>query len=465
MPAAIPLAIVGSAIGGIASSAIGAHAAGSAADAQVAAANRAADLQHQDAQSALDFNKLQYGNSLNLMSPYYNTGTSALGRLGFLMGLKPNQGLPPGVVNPNAPQNFRSFPDGAMNTLRQGTGPNGTPGDAVLPMSAGGNFNANRFSTMASMTPPGQAPFQGTSTTGIGGQTGAPVALPGSSSPGNFGPAQFAGDPNDPKQFPGNPDANNVGNGGIPITGTGIDAQGSTGLGDPSPFGPGGMGDITNAGVTNASTNQGGTGQVPRTDGGTDPTATGDPNSGFGSLASNFGEKWAAPTGVTEVNDPGYQFRINQGLQALQNSAAARGKLLSGDTAKGLNDYAQNSASGEYGNVYNRALNDYTTRYNAFNQDQNTLFNRFATLSGIGQTSAGQLSNAGLSSAGTNANILLNSGQQIGNDYLAAGNARGSGYINSANAINSGISGVSNMAMLLAMMKNQGGPGAGGYGV
>src|SRR6478736_1869672 len=95
--------IGGTAAAGIASSAIGAHAAGSAANAQVDAANRAADLQHQDAEQALDFNKLQYGNSLNMLSPYYNMGTASLGRLGFLMGLNPGTGLPAGVVNPNAP--------------------------------------------------------------------------------------------------------------------------------------------------------------------------------------------------------------------------------------------------------------------------------------------------------------------------------------------------------------------------
>src|SRR6478609_1174711 len=103
MPAAIPLALIGSAVGGVASAAIGSSAAKSAANAQVDAANNAANLQHQDAQAALDFNKLQYGNSLNLMAPYYNTGTASLNRLGFLMGLSPQTGLPGGVVNPNAP--------------------------------------------------------------------------------------------------------------------------------------------------------------------------------------------------------------------------------------------------------------------------------------------------------------------------------------------------------------------------
>lgn len=68
-----------------------------------------------------------------------------------------------------------------------------------------------------------------------------------------------------------------------------------------------------------------------------------------------------APTGVNEQNDPGYQFRLQQGIQALQNNQAASGILRTGGAAKALNDYAQNNASNEYANVYNRALQGYQT--------------------------------------------------------------------------------------------------------
>lgn len=46
--------------------------------------------------------------------------------------------------------------------------------------------------------------------------------------------------------------------------------------------------------------------------------------------------KFTAPTGVDESNDPGYKFRLDEGQKALENSAAARGNLLSGNTAKAL---------------------------------------------------------------------------------------------------------------------------------
>jgi hypothetical protein len=78
-------------------------------------------------------------------------------------------------------------------------------------------------------------------------------------------------------------------------------------------------------------------------------------NGGFPAWSGKF----EAPTDVTEQNDPGYQFRLAQGLKALQNSAAAKGSLLTGGTAKALNNYAQGEASNEYGNVYNRAFQQY----------------------------------------------------------------------------------------------------------
>lgn len=443
MPAAIPLALIGSAVGGVASAAIGSSAAKSAANAQVDAANQAANLQHQDAQDSLNFNKLQYGNSLALGEPYYNMGTASLGRLGFLMGLTPNQGLPPGVVNPNAPASTNRFTPGRMG-INPGTGFNpigsdnnnfdpvfGSRGAGPRPLlgdgTAGNSVGTfNRFSaaspfsdTNGAQLNPANMPA-GFTPAGPSGQ-GIPAGPDGLQLPANA--TQPGQGPASPDAFPGNPDAGTFNSNGAPV---------------------------------GATTNQGGTGQVAVNPNATSSTNAATPG-GFGSLAQNFGEQWQAPTGVTEVNDPGYQFRINQGLQSVQNSAAARGKLVSGDTAKALNDYAQNSASGEFQNVYNRSLNDYTTRYNAFNQDQNTQFNRFATLSGLGQTAAGQLTNAGLSAANTNANINLTSGAQIGQDLQNAGAARGSGYVGSANAITGGISGISNIAALLALMQKNGG--------
>jgi hypothetical protein len=66
------------------------------------------------------------------------------------------------------------------------------------------------------------------------------------------------------------------------------------------------------------------------------------------------------PNSVDVTKDPGYQFRMDQGQKALENSAMARGGLMSGNAIRGSQDYAQNLASQEYGNAYNRKFNEYS---------------------------------------------------------------------------------------------------------
>lgn len=62
--------------------------------------------------------------------------------------------------------------------------------------------------------------------------------------------------------------------------------------------------------------------------------------------------------------DPGYQFRLDQGNQAIDRAAGARGSRYSGATLKGLQRYAQDYATGEYQNAYNRYNTDRTMNYN-----------------------------------------------------------------------------------------------------
>lgn len=52
--------------------------------------------------------------------------------------------------------------------------------------------------------------------------------------------------------------------------------------------------------------------------------------------------------------DPGYQFRLNEGMKAVNGSAAARGMANSGATMKALTRYGQDYASNEYDKAYNR---------------------------------------------------------------------------------------------------------------
>ncbi len=69
------------------------------------------------------------------------------------------------------------------------------------------------------------------------------------------------------------------------------------------------------------------------------------------------------PTYEQAGADPGYQFTLKQGEQALQQSAAARGLANTGGTAKDLINYGQAAGTTQYNNVLNRMLNQYLTNY------------------------------------------------------------------------------------------------------
>ena len=83
----------------------------------------------------------------------------------------------------------------------------------------------------------------------------------------------------------------------------------------------------------------------------------------FGPAPQFTAPDFTAPDADSIYSDPSYQFRLNQGLGALEASAAARGVLRSGGTLQGVQDYAQDYASQEYQNIYNRALQDWQTQF------------------------------------------------------------------------------------------------------
>lgn len=111
--------------------------------------------------------------------------------------------------------------------------------------------------------------------------------------------------------------------------------------------------------------------------------------------------------------DPGYGFRVKEGMKAIERSAAARGGLLSGATLKGITRFGQDTASAEYLNAFNRYQ---TNRANQLNPLQ--------SLYGGGQTAANTLTSA----YGTGATNMSNA-------MIASGNARASGYANMSNAV------------------------------
>lgn len=205
------------------------------------------------------------------------------------------------------------------------------------------------------------------------------------------------------------------------------------------------------------------TGTPTSAPGGTTPVpAGGSPGGGYGSLVSAYpGGQFTAPTASDlQNNDPGYQARLNLGTQALQQSAAAKGNLLTGGTAQSLNQLAQDYASNEYNNYYNQAYNTYSSNYNQWsNQNANT-YNRLASLAGAGQTTANNLGTLGNSTANSVSNNLLSTANSMGNSYQNAAAANASGIIGGSNAATGAISGgTSSINQLLLMQQLYGGGG------
>lgn len=71
-------------------------------------------------------------------------------------------------------------------------------------------------------------------------------------------------------------------------------------------------------------------------------------------VANNPGGTISTPADYDITVDPSYQFRKDEGMRALETSAAAKGGLLSGGFARSALRYAQDYASTEYSNIYNR---------------------------------------------------------------------------------------------------------------
>lgn len=180
---------------------------------------------------------------------------------------------------------------------------------------------------------------------------------------------------------------------------------------------------------------------------------------GQDSLTQGYGA-FTAPTTLDEQNDPGYQARLTLGTTALQNSAAARGSVLTGGTAKALDTYAQDYASNEYSNVYNRALQSYGTNATNYYTNQGNQYNRLAALANTGQQATNTSVAQGQNTANQESNIDLTTGAQQGQDIQNAGAATASGIVGSANAYSSGLTGASGQLTNLALLNSLNNSGA-----
>jgi hypothetical protein len=157
---------------------------------------------------------------------------------------------------------------------------------------------------------------------------------------------------------------------------------------------------------------------------------------GGNTSAENYG-KYAKDFGMSDFTaDPGYGFRFDQGMKALNASAAARGMGMSGANIKGATEYGQNMGSQEY--------------QNAFNRYQTNRTNQLTPLQGLytgGQAAAaGSAAQAG--ALGQNlGQTYTNLGQGLAQGAAATGSANASAYMNMGNSLTNALSGGLNAYM------------------
>lgn len=122
-------------------------------------------------------------------------------------------------------------------------------------------------------------------------------------------------------------------------------------------------------------------------------------------------EKWktesapAPPQDWRSLMDPGYEFRKQEGVNALAAAGAASGNYGSGNMGVALQDFGQNLASQEFQNVYNR----------------------LAGMSGTGQVQSQAIGNMGVNTGNVMANYLNQAGQNIAQGQIAGANAMAGG--------------------------------------
>lgn len=173
------------------------------------------------------------------------------------------------------------------------------------------------------------------------------------------------------------------------------------------------------------------------------------------------------PEAFAANKDPGYGFRMSEGLKAVDRQAAARGGLISGAALKASQRFGQEMASQEYGNAFNRYQ---TVRGNTLSPYQNLQATGLsaANMTGSAGANYGSAGSQAYGAAGAGAtNAFGSASQGATNAYGALGtgtynalggygagasealtgaaNARASGYVGGANAITGGISNLSNM--------------------
>ena len=126
---------------------------------------------------------------------------------------------------------------------------------------------------------------------------------------------------------------------------------------------------------------------------------------------SNYQDLVSGGVDYAEIDNPAYQWRLQQGMQARERTASRSGDRFSGRFAMGMEQYAQGMASQEYENIYNRRSQGYGNLMNIglqasgmANQWRGSMYD---SRRGLDQYFGGQL----------NQNIMGRAGARAGAEY------------------------------------------------
>lgn len=171
-------------------------------------------------------------------------------------------------------------------------------------------------------------------------------------------------------------------------------------------------------------------------------------------------------------NSDAYKFQLDQGTQAINNSASASGLGNSGATLKALTNYGQGLASTYYQQAFQNAQSQFQTNQNTtlanlgalINTGQNATSQYNAATSNYGNTAAQNNINAGVYGGNTNmtvAQLLSQQGLQgsefsgalgeqgaktAGDFAVGAGEAHAGGILSQGDILNKGISDLAGLA-------------------
>jgi hypothetical protein len=153
-------------------------------------------------------------------------------------------------------------------------------------------------------------------------------------------------------------------------------------------------------------------------------------------LASAYGLNGAAPLNESTLqgfyNSPDYKFALKGGSEALDNSAAAKGGVLSGNQIRAQTEYGQGLAT----------------------QNLQNYFARLSGMSGQGIQAGGILGQIGTGAG----NSVGASANNAGNSMMAAGTAEASGILGGVKGFQSGLN---SLSLFNQMSKSSYGGGTG----